>query len=57
MIRHVGAKEPAAGRAPQQVLADAELTTSGADGMTVNVAVGYGGRREIVDAVRALVQD
>ena len=26
-------------------------------GMTVNVAVGYGGRREVVDAVRALLAD
>jgi short-chain Z-isoprenyl diphosphate synthase len=25
--------------------------------MTVNVAVGYGGRREVVDAVRALLAD
>ena len=39
------------------MLANAELTTSGADGMTVNVAVGYGGRQELVDAVRALLQE
>ena len=28
-----------------------------ADAMTVNIAVGYGGRREIIDAVRALLRD
>ncbi len=27
------------------------------DGLTVNVAVGYGGRREIADAVRALMHE
>ena len=31
--------------------------TRDVDGMLVNVAVGYGGRREIADAVRALLQD
>lgn len=31
--------------------------TLGRDGMNVNVAVGYGGRQEIVDAVRALLTD
>lgn len=30
-------------------------TTAGKAGLTVNIAVGYGGRQEIVDAVRALV--
>jgi len=35
----------------------AEETTSDLSGMTVNVAVGYGGRREIADAVRALLQE
>ena len=39
------------------MLEDAELTTLGIDGMTVNVAVGYGGRQELVDAVRALLQE
>ncbi|HET7682147.1 MAG TPA: isoprenyl transferase [Marmoricola sp.] len=32
-------------------------TTRDVDGLLVNVAVGYGGRREIADAVRALLQD
>ncbi|MCH5642104.1 MULTISPECIES: isoprenyl transferase [unclassified Gordonia (in: high G+C Gram-positive bacteria)] len=31
--------------------------TAGRDGMNVNVAVGYGGRQEIVDAVRALLEE
>ncbi len=31
--------------------------TAGVDGMTVNIAVGYGGRREIADAVRSLLHD
>lgn len=34
----------------------AEARTAGRDGLTVNVAVGYGGRREIADAVRSLLQ-
>src|SRR6202007_940852 len=40
-----------------QVLKDAGETTVGRDGLLVNVAVGYGGRREIADAVRSLLQD
>ncbi|HEU4567068.1 MAG TPA: isoprenyl transferase [Marmoricola sp.] len=35
----------------------AEEATRGVDGLLVNVAVGYGGRREIADAVRALLQE
>ncbi|MEU8343038.1 short-chain Z-isoprenyl diphosphate synthase [Actinomadura meyerae] len=38
-----------------RVLKDAAETTSGAPGLIVNVAVGYGGRREIADAVRSLL--
>jgi short-chain Z-isoprenyl diphosphate synthase len=38
-------------------LKEADDTTRAVDGMHVNVAVGYGGRREIADAVRALLQD
>ena len=55
-IRHVGAKDRLPPRT-RQVLEDAELRTSAIDGMTVNVAVGYGGRQEVVDAVRALLQE
>ena len=35
----------------------AEDHTRDVDGMLVNVAVGYGGRREIADAVRSLLQE
>lgn len=38
-------------------LKDAEEATRDVDGMLVNVAVGYGGRREIADAVRSLLQE
>jgi short-chain Z-isoprenyl diphosphate synthase len=38
-------------------LARIEDETSKIDGLTVNVAVGYGGRREVVDAVRSLLQE
>ncbi|MCZ9308880.1 isoprenyl transferase [Corynebacterium uberis] len=40
-----------------QRMAQAEQATKDNPGVTVNVAVGYGGRQEIVDAVRALVAE
>ena len=40
-----------------RVLKDAGEATSHYPGLLVNVAVGYGGRREIADAVRSLLQD
>ncbi|WP_446665783.1 isoprenyl transferase [Flexivirga sp. B27] len=40
-----------------QVLKEAADTTAGVDGLIVNIAVGYGGRREIADAVRAMLQE
>ena len=40
-----------------QVLKDAAEATAAQDGLLVNVAVGYGGRREIADAVRSLLQE
>jgi short-chain Z-isoprenyl diphosphate synthase len=40
-----------------QVLKDAGEATAHQGGLLVNVAVGYGGRREIADAVRSLLQD
>jgi short-chain Z-isoprenyl diphosphate synthase len=40
-----------------RVLKEAAAATSDVDGMLVNVAVGYGGRREIADAVRSLLAD
>ena len=45
---------------PAQVAArlkSAEEATRDAEGILVNVAVGYGGRREIADAVRSLLQE
>ena len=38
-------------------LKDAEEQTADRGGLTVNVAVGYGGRREIADAVRSLLHE
>ncbi len=40
-----------------QVLKDAAETTADNPGLLVNVAVGYGGRQEIADAVRSLLHD
>ncbi|MGE5136618.1 MAG: isoprenyl transferase [Gemmatimonadota bacterium] len=40
-----------------QVLKDAAEAAAGNPGLLVNVAVGYGGRREIADAVRSLLLD
>lgn len=38
-------------------LAEVEAATAHYDGMSVNVALGYGGREEIVDAVKRLVTE
>jgi short-chain Z-isoprenyl diphosphate synthase len=40
-----------------RALKEVGTDTAGVDGMTVNIAVGYGGRREIADAVRSLLHD
>jgi short-chain Z-isoprenyl diphosphate synthase len=40
-----------------EALKHAEEATATRDGLTVNVAVGYGGRREIADAVRSLLHE
>jgi short-chain Z-isoprenyl diphosphate synthase len=40
-----------------RVLKDAADATATQSGLLVNVAVGYGGRREIADAVRSLLQE
>ena len=42
--------------ATRAALKSAEAATADVTGMLVNVAVGYGGRREITDAVRSLLQ-
>jgi short-chain Z-isoprenyl diphosphate synthase len=41
----------------QSVLKEAEQATLGINGLLVNVAVGYGGRQEIADAVRSLLAE
>ena len=38
------------------ILKEAAAATRDVDGVLVNIAVGYGGRREIADAVRSLLQ-
>ena len=40
-----------------EILKAAEAETLTSTGMLVNIAVGYGGRREVVDAVRALLAE
>ena len=42
--------------ATARTLKEAATATRDVDGVLVNVAVGYGGRREIADAVRSLLQ-
>src|SRR5690606_26706809 len=53
-VHHVGTLDllPAE---TQLVLKEGEQSTSHVDGLIVNVAVGYGGRQEIADAVRSLL--
>ncbi|MDZ8202210.1 isoprenyl transferase [Microbacterium sp. SSW1-59] len=53
-VQHVGRSENLPGGLAT-VLADAQQRTSGHSGLHVNLAVGYGGRGEIVDAVRSLI--
>jgi short-chain Z-isoprenyl diphosphate synthase len=40
-----------------RLLKESQESTAGIAGSLVNVAVGYGGRREVVDAVRSLLQE
>lgn len=40
-----------------RILKEADAATRDVEGITVNVAVGYGGRRELVDAVRSLLAE
>jgi short-chain Z-isoprenyl diphosphate synthase len=53
-VQHVGRSE---GLPPElaRVLADAQERTAAHTGLHVNLAVGYGGRGEIVDAVRSII--
>lgn len=41
----------------QDAIAEAEQKTSSNTGMIVNLALSYGGRQELVDAVKAIVKD
>ncbi|MGW2212011.1 isoprenyl transferase [Streptomyces sp. NPDC001781] len=55
-VHHVGTRDllPAG---MQRTLKQAEESTAHVDGIVVNVAIGYGGRQEIADAVRAMLAD
>jgi short-chain Z-isoprenyl diphosphate synthase len=55
-INPVGAVDVLPSRTAERLKAAAERTRD-VEGMLVNVAVGYGGRREIADAVRSLLQE
>jgi short-chain Z-isoprenyl diphosphate synthase len=55
-VKPVGALDLLPGQTAQ-VLKDAAEATTGNPGLLVNVAVGYGGRHEIADAVRSLLHD
>jgi short-chain Z-isoprenyl diphosphate synthase len=55
-IHPVGALDLLPPRVAERLRA-AEAATRDVEGMLVNVAVGYGGRREIADAVRSLLQE
>jgi short-chain Z-isoprenyl diphosphate synthase len=55
-VRVVGALDLLPGDTATR-LTEAAARTDQVDGMGVNVAIGYGGRREIADAVRSLLKD
>jgi len=55
-IQHVGTTEGLPAELTETLNA-AEARTSGNTGLHVNLAVGYGGRREIADAMRSIVRD
>jgi len=55
-VQHVGTTVGLPGRLVK-ALADAESSTVDHKGMHVNLAVGYGGRKEITDAMRSIVAE
>jgi short-chain Z-isoprenyl diphosphate synthase len=55
-VHHVGTMDLLPSHT-QSVLKEAEQATDGVSGILVNVAVGYGGRQEIADAVRSLLHE
>ncbi len=54
-IQHVGSTDGLPESLVQQLEA-AQARTEGNSGLHVNLAIGYGGRREIADAMRSIVQ-
>jgi short-chain Z-isoprenyl diphosphate synthase len=56
-LRAVGALDVLPASLASALKAAEERTVSRDDGAQVNIAVGYGGRREIADAVRSLLQE
>nr|WP_202468727.1 isoprenyl transferase [Streptomyces sp. SID2888] len=55
-VHHVGALDLLP-TGMQTALKEAEQATAHVDGIVVNVAIGYGGRQEIADAVRSMLLD
>ncbi len=55
-VHHVGALDLLP-QGMQRAIKEAEETTAETDGILVNVAIGYGGRQEIADAVRSMIMD
>ncbi|MFD9431574.1 isoprenyl transferase [Streptomyces sp. NPDC060002] len=55
-VHHVGTPDILPSHV-QTALKVAEESTSHVDGILVNVAIGYGGRQEIADAVRSMIVD
>lgn len=54
-IQHVGSTDGLPPKLKRQ-LADAQASTAAHTGLHVNLAIGYGGRREIADAMRSIVR-
>jgi len=54
-IQHVGSTDGLPAKLSQQ-LAEAQAASAQHTGLHVNLAIGYGGRREIADAMRSIVQ-
>jgi short-chain Z-isoprenyl diphosphate synthase len=54
-VQHVGSTDGLPQRLKQQ-LAEAQKSTANNTGLHVNLAIGYGGRREIADAMRSIVR-
>ena len=54
-VQHVGSTDGLPADLKKR-LAEAEKRTEGNTGLHVNLAIGYGGRREIADAMRSIVQ-